>query len=244
MDSLNRDGARQRVMPFDEQAFAAYATPPVLAFARKLGIDLSQVNGTGLNGRILREDVERTVRDALHGARVSPVGIAAQTANVENDFSKFGPVERQPLSRIRRLSGPALTRSWQTIPHVTNFDEADVTELEAFRVSLNHPVAAGMAKVTTLAFLMKASAAALKVFPEINASLSGQDIVLKHYVHIGFAVDTPGGLMVPVIRDCDAKGVRELAMEMGALAGCARRCFAPIRSAMRSACPHTGNRRA
>ena len=200
-----------------------YATPPVLEFARKLGIDLARVPATGPHGRILREDVERFVRAALQGAGRAPLSVVSQQTPLPDiDFAKFGAIERQPLSRIRRISGPALTRSWQTIPHVTNFDEADVTDLEAFRQSLNAAAHGDTAKVTTLAFLIKASAAALKTFPEINASLSGQDVILKRYVHIGFAVDTPGGLVVPVIRDCDAKGVRELATEMAELAARAR----------------------
>jgi len=213
MDALTRSA----------EATGPYATPPVLAFARSLGIDLARVAATGPRGRILREDVERYVRAQLRiaaqpAATVMPMPVAPAQADI--DFSKFGPVERQPLSRIKRLSGPALARAWQTIPHVTNFDVADVTDLEAFRVSLND--GSRSAKVTTLAFLIKASAAALKAFPDINASLSGQEIVRKRYVHIGFAVDTPGGLVVPVIRDCDAKGVRELAAEMAELAGRAR----------------------
>ena len=203
-----------------------YASPPVQLYARKLGIDLTTVGATGPRGRILQEDVERYIRAALSRANA----IATPSANTllrgdtapEIDFAKFGSIERQPLSRVRRLSGPALTRSWQTIPHVTNFDQADVTDLEAFRVSLSGAALAGEAKVTMLAFLIKAAAAALKTFPELNASLSGGDIILKRYVHIGFAVDTPGGLLVPVIRDCDAKGVREMAAEMAGLAGRAR----------------------
>ena len=200
-----------------------YAAPPVIAYARKLGIDLSGVRGSGTRGRILPEDLERFVRSALAASPRVPV--AAQqspTPTPEIDFAKFGPVEKRPLSRIRRISGPALTRNWQTIPHVTNFDVADVTDLEAFRRSLNAQVLQGTAKITTLAFLIKASAAALKAFPDLNASLSGVDVVFKRYVHIGFAVDTPDGLVVPVIRNCDAKGVRDLAEEMSVLAGRAR----------------------
>ena len=200
-----------------------YATPPVLSMARELGVDLARVTPTGPKGRILREDVQRFVRAVLRAGPARPVvaALAPQPAP-EIDFARFGAVERRPLSRIKRISGPALTRSWQTIPHVTNFDVADVTELEAFRVSLNGAALGGATKVTTLAFLIKAVAAALRSFPQINASLSGQEVVLKHYVHIGFAVDTPDGLVVLVIRDCDAKGVREIAMEAAALGAKAR----------------------
>ena len=206
-------------------ATVPYAAPPVLAFARKLGIDLAAISGSGARGRILREDVERFVRGALSASvsvRGLPQPLPPPPQPAEIDFAKFGPIERQPLSRIRRISGPALTRNWQTIPHVTNFDVADVTDLEAFRQSLNAGAPEGAAKITTLAFLIKASAAAFRNFPELNASLSGADIILKRYVHIGFAVDTPGGLVVPVIRDCDAKGVRELGNEMAELAARAR----------------------
>lgn len=211
----NRDPASSNPM--------AYATPPVIAYARKLGIDLSDVRGSGARGRILPEDLERFVRRALSASPRLPVGPQQTPAPMpEIDFAKFGPVERRPLSRIRRISGSALTRNWQTIPHVTNFDVADVTDLEVFRRSLNAQVPQRVAKITTLAFLIKATAVALKAFPDLNASLSGVDIVLKRYVHIGFAVDTPDGLVVPVIRNCDAKGVRELAEEMSELAGRAR----------------------
>ena len=201
-----------------------YATPPVIQYARRLGIDLGSIPATGARGRVLREDVERFVRNALrapaHPASLTPPSQAPEQPAI--DFSKFGPVEFQPLSRIRRISGSALTRNWQTIPHVTNFDAADVTDLEEFRRSLNVSAPTDAAKVTTLAFLIKASATALKAFPEINASLSGQEIILKRYVHIGFAVDTAGGLVVPVIRDCDAKGVREIVTELAALSQRAR----------------------
>ena len=134
------------------------------------------------------------------------------------DFAKFGPVERRPLTRIQKMSGGNLSRNWQTIPHVTNFDKADVTDIEAFRRKINDEQRSPDAKLTMVAFLIKASALALKAFPAFNASLDGDDIVLKHYVDIGFATDTPTGLMVPVIRECDGKGLVEIASEMRALA--------------------------
>ena len=216
-------------MPSEATTPLPYAAPQVMEFARKLGIDLTRVMATGARGRILKEDVERYVRAAMRAVPPAPAAVATAAGPVaviepvpQIDFAKFGAIERQPLSPIKRLSGPALARNWQTIPHVTNFDVADVTDLEAFRVSLNAAAEKGTAKVTTLAFLIKAAASALKAFPEINSSLSGTDIVLKRYVHIGCAVDTPGGLVVPVIRDCDAKGVREIAAEAAFLAARAR----------------------
>ncbi|MBB6356528.1 pyruvate dehydrogenase E2 component (dihydrolipoamide acetyltransferase) [Aminobacter aganoensis] len=207
-----------------ETSAGAHATPSVRAFARELGVDLGTVKPSGAKGRILREDVTAHIKERLAGGssvQVSGSGIGAGLpAWPAVDYEKFGPVERQPLSRIQKISGGNLTRNWLTIPHVTNFDKADVTGLEEFRKELN--AANKDAKVTMVAFLIKASALALKAYPRFNASLDGEELVLKNYVHVGFAADTPKGLMVPVIRDCDRKGVLEIATEMRALADKAR----------------------
>lgn len=207
-----------------ETSAGAHATPSVRAFARELGVDLGTVKPSGAKGRILREDITALIKERLAGGssvQVSGSGIGAGLpAWPAVDFGKFGPVERQPLSRIQMISGGNLARNWLTIPHVTNFDKADVTGLEEFRKELN--AANKDAKVTMVAFLIKASALALKAYPRFNASLDGDELVLKNYVHIGFAADTPKGLMVPVIRDCDRKGVLEIATEMRALADKAR----------------------
>ncbi|MCX8570823.1 dihydrolipoyllysine-residue acetyltransferase [Aminobacter sp. MET-1] len=202
----------------------AHATPSVRAFARELGVDLGAVKPTGAKGRILREDVASHIKERLAGAssvQVSGSGIGTGLPGWPMvDYEKFGPVERQPLSRIQKISGGNLTRNWLTIPHVTNFDKADVTGLEEFRKELN--TANKDAKVTMVTFLIKASALALRAYPRFNASLDSEDLVLKKYVHVGFAADTPKGLMVPVIRDCDRKGVLEIATEMRTLADKAR----------------------
>lgn len=209
-----------------ETSAGAHATPSVRTFARELGVDLSAVKPSGAKGRILREDVSAHIKQRLAdgtGESVSASGIGAGLpAWPTVDYEKFGPVERQPLSRVQKISGGNLTRNWLTIPHVTNFDQADVTGLEEFRKELDAAGKASDVKVTMVAFLIKASALALKVFPRFNASLDGEELVLKNYVHIGFAADTPKGLMVPVIRDCDRKGVLEIATEMRALADKAR----------------------
>ncbi|MDH4989121.1 2-oxo acid dehydrogenase subunit E2 [Aminobacter anthyllidis] len=203
---------------------SAHATPSVRAFARELGVDLGTVKPSGAKGRVLREDIAAHIKDRLaEGSLIQASGAgigAGLPAWPTVDYEKFGPVERQPLSRIQKISGGNLTRNWLTIPHVTNFDKADVTGLEEFRKELN--AANRDAKVTMVAFLIKASALALKAYPRFNASLDGEELVLKNYVHIGFAADTPKGLMVPVIRDCDRKGVLEIATEMRALADKAR----------------------
>jgi pyruvate dehydrogenase E2 component (dihydrolipoamide acetyltransferase) len=202
----------------------AHATPAVRAFARELGVDLHTVKPSGAKGRILREDISTFIKERLAAGpsvQVTDAGIGAGLpAWPSIDYKKFGPVERQPLSRVQRVSGGNLARNWLTIPHVTNFDNADVTGLEEFRKELN--AATKDAKVTMAAFLIKASALALKAYPRFNASLDGEELVLKNYVHIGFAADTPQGLMVPVIRDCDRKGVLEIAAEMRVLADKAR----------------------
>ena len=200
-----------------------HATPSVRALARELGVDLAAIRPTGPKGRILREDVAAHVKRTLASpATAGGAGIGADLPPWPSvDYEKYGPVTREPLSRIQKISGGNLARNWLTIPHVTNFDKADVTDIEAFRQSVNAEAAAG-AKLTMVAFLIKASALALKAFPRFNASLDGDELVLKDYVHVGFAADTPRGLMVPVIRDCDRKGLVEIAAEMRALADKAR----------------------
>lgn len=201
-----------------------YASPAVRAFARELGVDLSKVNGSGRNGRIVEDDVKAYVKAALSRPVAGGEGGAALGLLPwpEIDFSKFGPVERQPLSKIKRLSGANLARNWVMIPHVTQFERADITEMEAFRKAeaARHPDL----KLTPLVFLIKAVVAALKRHPQFNASLApgGEELVLKRYFHIGIAVDTPDGLVVPVIRDCDRKGLLELARELGEVSQKAR----------------------
>ena len=200
----------------------AHASPSVRTMARELGVDLGAITPTGPNGRVMRDDViahVRGMKTRLSAATVDPLAInATLPAMPAIDFAKFGPVERRPLTRIQKLSGGNLSRNWQTIPHVTNFDKADITDIEAFRRKINDEQRSPDAKLTMVAFLIKASALALKAFPTFNASLDGDDLVLKHYVDIGFATDTPKGLMVPVIRECDGKGLVEIATEMRALA--------------------------
>ncbi|MBB3805570.1 pyruvate dehydrogenase E2 component (dihydrolipoamide acetyltransferase) [Xanthomonas arboricola] len=209
-----------------------YASPVVRVFARELGVDLSQIKGSEKGGRITREDVQRFVKAALSGGAPAAAGAApAGGGNGLNllawpkvDFSKFGETETQPLSRIKKISGANLARNWAMIPHVTQFESADITDLEALRVALNKENEKAGIKLTMLAFLVKASAAALKKFPEFNASLdaAGENLTLKKYINIGFAADTPNGLVVPVIRDVDKKGVLQIAQESGELAKKAR----------------------
>ncbi|MEP7275829.1 MAG: dihydrolipoyllysine-residue acetyltransferase [Betaproteobacteria bacterium] len=207
---------------------AAHASPSVRAFARRLGVDLSRVEGSGPKSRILQEDVQRFVKEALSGAgaATSRPGAAGGALDVlpwpQVDFAKFGPVESKALSRIKKISGANLHRNWVSIPHVTNHDDADITGLEAFRVQLNKENERSGVKVTMLAFLIKAAVAALKRFPEFNASLDGDSIVYKSYWNIGFAADTPNGLVVPVVKNADRKGVLAIAREMGELSARAR----------------------
>ncbi|MDE1989674.1 MAG: dihydrolipoyllysine-residue acetyltransferase, partial [Betaproteobacteria bacterium] len=213
--------------PVDQEQFLkAHASPSVRLFARELGVDLSKVKGSGPKGRVLREDVQGYVKNLLQAGSQGTGGVMGAGLGLlpwpQVDFSKFGPIEVQPLSRIKKLSGANLHRNWVMIPHVTNNDDADITELEAFRVQLNQENAKSGTKVTLLAFLIKAVCSALRKFPEFNASLEGDALVLKRYYHIGFAADTPNGLMVPVIRDADKKGVLQIAEEASALAGKAR----------------------
>jgi pyruvate dehydrogenase E2 component (dihydrolipoamide acetyltransferase) len=202
-----------------------HASPAVRVFARELGVDLSKVAGSGRGGRIAKEDVQAFVKKAMAegvpmAAPVAGGGGLSLIPWPKVDFAKFGPVETQPLSRIQKLSGQNLARNWAMIPHVTQFDEADITEMEAFRKQLGEE--SKETKVTPLVFLIKAAVAALKAFPKFNASLDGDTLVLKRYVHIGIAVDTPDGLVVPVIRDCDQKGLLDLARELGEISKKAR----------------------
>jgi len=214
-----------------------HASPTIRKLARELGVPLEEVKGSGPKGRITQEDVQGFVRGVMAGstqtkaqAAKAPAGGAAAAGGTfpgllawpQVDFTKFGPVERKDLSRIKKISGANLHRNWVLIPHVTNHDDADITDLEAFRVATNKENEKSGIKVTMLAFLIKASIAALKKFPEFNASLDGDQIVLKQYYHIGFAADTPNGLMVPVIKDADKKGVLQISQEMSELAKKAR----------------------
>ena len=204
-----------------------HASPAIRLFARELGVDLNQVKGSERKGRISREDVQKFVKAALSGGApraASGGGGLNLLPWPQVDFSKFGEVETKPLSKIKKISGANLARNWAMIPHVTQFDDADITDLEALRVALNKENEKAGIKLTMLAFLIKAVVAALKQYPEFNASLdaSGENLVLKKYFHIGFAADTPNGLVVPVIRDADKKGVIDLARESGELAKKAR----------------------
>ncbi|GIL06743.1 MAG: acetyltransferase component of pyruvate dehydrogenase complex [Betaproteobacteria bacterium] len=220
------------VEPRQPEGAMPHASPSVRKFARELGVDLTQVAGSGPKGRITQDDVREHVKRALAGGArpaAAPVaGAAAGGLNVipwpQVDFAKFGPVERVEMSRIKKLSGPNLARNWVMIPHVTNHEDADITELEAFRVQLNKENEKSGVKVTMLAFLIKACVAALKKFPDFNSSIApeGDAIIRKNYWHVGFAADTPNGLVVPVIRDADRKGIFEIAQETAALAAKAR----------------------
>jgi pyruvate dehydrogenase E2 component (dihydrolipoamide acetyltransferase) len=207
-----------------------HASPSVRKFARELGVNLARVTGSGLKNRITTEDVRAFVKQTLATGGTGPsagAGVSGEGFSVlpwpKVDFTKFGEIESKPLSRIKKISGANLHRNWVMIPHVTNNETADITELEALRQQLNaENKKSGGPKVTMLAFLIKAVVAALKKFPEFNASLDGDNLVYKHYFHIGFAADTPNGLVVPVIRNADQKGVLELAAETSELAGVAR----------------------
>jgi pyruvate dehydrogenase E2 component (dihydrolipoamide acetyltransferase) len=211
---------------------AVHASPSVRAYARELGADLSRVTPTGPKGRVLKEDVTAFVKEALtatsratgNGAGVTAGGGAFDLLPwPQVDFSRFGDIERRPVSRIKKISAQNLARNWVMIPAVTYHEDADITDLEAFRLQLNKEnEKSGGAKLTLLAFLIKASVKALQKFPEFNGSLDGDDIVLKKYFHIGFAADTPNGLMVPVLKNADQKGIFEIAAETGELAGQAR----------------------
>ena len=229
--------AQQRVSPtaaFGSAVSARslpHASPSVRKFARELGVDLTQITGSGEKQRITQDDVRKFVKAALSVATsTSSTTTSSQVGGgglsvldwPNIDFSKFGPIESKPLSRIKKISGANLHRNWVMIPHVTNNEQADITELEAFRVAMNKEYEKAGVKFTMLAFLIKAVVSALQKFPEFNASLSGDNLVLKQYYHVGFAADTPNGLVVPVIRDADKKAVSQIAKEMNELAKLAR----------------------
>ena len=209
-----------------------HASPSVRKFARELGVNLNAVTGTAGKGRITKEDVQGFVKQAIAGGgaptnrgAASSVNFAPNLPDLPNvDFSKFGAIESKPLSRIKKISGPVLHRNWLAIPHITQFDEADMTELEAFRKAQGADAEKQGVKLTPLAFMIKAAVAALKKFPEFNSSLDrgGENLILKNYYHIGFAADTPNGLVVPVIKNADQKGVMAIAKELGELSALAR----------------------
>jgi pyruvate dehydrogenase E2 component (dihydrolipoamide acetyltransferase) len=201
----------------------AHASPSVRRFARELGVDLGRVKGSGPRGRILKEDVQAWVKAELGKPRAEGPGLGLAPAPAI-DFAQFGEIETQPLSRIKKLSGANLARNWITAPHVTQFDEADITDLEAFRKSMQDEAAKRGAKLTLLAFLMKAVVNALRTYPQFNASLAGdgESLILKKYFHIGFACETPDGLVVPVIRDVNRKDVLDIARDLGDLSTRAR----------------------
>jgi pyruvate dehydrogenase E2 component (dihydrolipoamide acetyltransferase) len=211
----------------------SHASPAVRQFARELGVDVTKVVASGPKGRILKEDVQNFIKGILaqvSSGALAPAGAAGGSGVggisllpwPKVDFAKFGGIETKPLSRIKKISGANLHRNWVVIPHVTTHDDADITDLEAFRVQMNKELEKSGTKLTMLAFMIKAAVASLKKFPTFNASLDGDNLILKQYYHIGFAADTPNGLMVPVIRDADKKGVIEIATEMGTLAKAAR----------------------
>ncbi|HTD02179.1 dihydrolipoyllysine-residue acetyltransferase [Undibacterium sp.] len=209
----------------------SHASPSIRKFARELGVDLSRVNGSGIKGRVTQQDVQNFVKGVMSGASAAPAAASKGSgAGLDLlpwpslDFSKFGATELLPLSRIKKLSGPNLHRNWVMIPHVTQFDEADITGLEEFRKSSNEAMAKSGVKLTMLAFVIKASVAALKKFPAFNSSLdaNGENLILKRYYNVGFAADTPNGLVVPVIKDADKKSLSQIAQEMGELSAQAR----------------------
>ncbi len=233
--AIGARGAPTAALPLHEptapKGNLPHASPTIRKLARELGVPLDELPGSGPKGRITQEDVQSFVRRVMAGtlqtraqATQAPSAATAGGALLDLipwpkvDFAKFGAIERKDLSRIKKISGANLHRNWVIIPHVTNHDDADITDLEAFRVQLNKENEKSGVKVTMLAFLIKASVAALQKFPEFNASLDGDQLVLKHYFHIGFAADTPNGLMVPVIKDADKKGVLQISQEMGELA--------------------------
>ncbi|EIJ33117.1 dihydrolipoyllysine-residue acetyltransferase [Thiothrix nivea] len=207
----------------------AYATPSVRRFARELGVDLNKVSGSGRKGRITQEDVKGYVKDVMSlggvpGKAAIPGNVLGVAPMPEIDFSQWGEIETVPLSRINKLTGEFLHRNWVHIPHVTQFDQADITDLEAFRKQLNEENAKSGVKITPLVFIMKAVVAGLKAYPRFNSSLDakGENLIRKNYFHIGVAVDTPDGLVVPVIRDVDKKSIMQLSEELKEISGKAR----------------------
>ena len=215
-------------LPSDLKVVLAHASPSVRRFARELGADLLQISGSGPKGRITKEDVQQHIKRALRGGSApvsAPAGALRLPGLPEIDFSRFGEVEERPLSRIKKLSGAHLSACWLNIPHVTQHDEADITELEAFRQAQKGAAAARDLRLTLLPFLMKACVAVLRELPEFNSSLSsdGSGLIFKRYFHIGVAVDTPDGLLVPVIRDVDRKGIMELSAELAEVSARARK---------------------
>ncbi|MBI3570691.1 MAG: dihydrolipoyllysine-residue acetyltransferase [Gammaproteobacteria bacterium] len=200
----------------------SHASPSVRGYARELGVDVAKVKGSGPKNRILKEDVQAYVKAVLAGARPAGAGGLDLLPWPKVDFAKYGSIETKPLSRIKKISGANLARNWVMIPHVTQFDDADITALEAHRVKLNQQNEKLGIKVTILAFLVKAAVETLKKYPEANSSIDGDNLVVKHYYHIGFAADTPNGLVVPVIRDADRKSVLDIAREAAELAKKAR----------------------
>ncbi|MBV8722075.1 MAG: 2-oxo acid dehydrogenase subunit E2, partial [Candidatus Eremiobacteraeota bacterium] len=224
-DDKLRASAQDDAVAHDDTG-VVHASPAIRRFARELGVDLHGVRGSGPHERVTREDVQRFVKDALKGGGATPAAgttFAGLPPWPKVDFAQYGEIERKPLGRIKKLSGPNLHRNWLQIPHITNHDEADITELEAFRNEVNAEQAKTKGpKLTMLAFLVKACVAALQRFPEFNASLDGEELVIKRYYNIGFAADTPNGLVVPVLKNADRKGLLEIAAESAALAGKAR----------------------
>ncbi|MET0094498.1 MAG: 2-oxo acid dehydrogenase subunit E2, partial [Sedimenticola sp.] len=214
------------VRPSDAPSVTAHASPSVRRFARELGVDLLQVRGSGSKGRVTKDDVQNFVKSVLAGGGAAPARGGALTlpAIPEVDFSAFGEIDEQPLGRIKKISGAHLSACWLNVPHVTQFDEADITDLEAFRQEQKGIAAKQDIRLTFMPFLMKACVGALQQMPEFNSSLSadGESLIYKRYFHIGIAVDTPNGLMVPVIRDVDKKGIFELAQELVEVSGRAR----------------------
>ncbi|HCI13553.1 MAG: dihydrolipoyllysine-residue acetyltransferase [Gallionellales bacterium GWA2_60_142] len=214
------------VQPAASSGGKGHASPAIRRFARELGVDIAQVKGSGEKNRVTKEDVQNFVKQSLAQPRGAAGGgaLPGLLPWPDVDFAKFGEVETKPLSRIKKISGANLHRNWVMIPHVTQFEEADISEMEAFRKQLNDEHAKAGIKITPLAFLLKAAAATLKHFPDFAASLdaSGENLIVKKYIHIGVAVDTPDGLMVPVIRDVDQKGIVQLAKELGEISAKAR----------------------
>ena len=223
------EALRTDLPPINEPGFSrAHAGPSVRRFARELGVDLTRISGHGFKGRITHDDVKAFVKSFMTApgaaAQAKPGGGGALPVIPAVDFAAFGPIETQPLSRIQRISGPRLHASWVNIPHVTQFDEADITELEALRGKLKDAASERGIKLTSLAFILRACVEALRAYPQFNASLdpSGANLVLKKYVNVGFAADTPNGLMVPVVHEADRKDVYEVARKLGELSEAAR----------------------